>query len=92
MAGHTVFLYNLRVEFPNSNWILKIARGKSDAMIPAVPPLGKPVVRKTPGLWQSLQAATALWLEWLQSSNGSRITWQFRQAFGSSEKYAAPSA
>ena len=47
---------------------------------------------KACGVWQSLHPATAGWLDRVQPSNWSRITWQLTHALGSLVRYAAPRA
>src|SRR3972149_7260965 len=44
------------------------------------------------GVWQSLQTATAWWLDFVHASYCSFITWQLAHAAGSSVRYAAPRA
>ncbi|MND05984.1 hypothetical protein D3C83_270930 [compost metagenome] len=40
--------------------------------------------RKPGGVWQSLQTATARWLDLVQPASCSSMTWQLAQARGSS--------
>src|SRR5262245_47604532 len=53
---------------------------------------GSHLPRKSCGVWQSLQVATAWWLDFCQLSRWSFMTWQLAQPRGSLLKYDPPSA
>ena len=67
--------------------VVKFAGGERERMKKAV--LGfREIFRNEPGgVWQSLQVATERWLDFIQPSRWSCMTWQLAQALGSFPRY-----